>query len=102
PSSASGGAGRLAYEAVMEGRSIARLAPAALALGLVPFAAAAIPAIQDETYYWTWSRALAARYFDHPPGVALAIAGTTALFGDGLGGLRLSALLSMLVTLVFV
>lgn len=35
--------------------------------------AALIPAFPDETYYWDWSRHLAAGYFDHPPGIALLI-----------------------------
>ncbi len=35
--------------------------------------AALIPAFPDETYYWEWSRHLAAGYFDHPPGLALLI-----------------------------
>lgn len=33
--------------------------------------AAIIPVFPDETYYWDWSRHLAAGYFDHPPVVAL-------------------------------
>src|SRR5215831_17500403 len=32
--------------------------------------AAIIPAFPDETYYWDWSRRLAAGYFDHPPAIA--------------------------------
>ena len=32
--------------------------------------AALIPAFPDETYYWDWSRRLAAGYFDHPPAIA--------------------------------
>ena len=35
--------------------------------------AALIPVFPDETYYWDWSRHLAAGYFDHPPGLALLI-----------------------------
>lgn len=35
--------------------------------------AALMPAFPDETYYWEWSRHLAAGYFDHPPGIALLI-----------------------------
>ncbi|HEY4218924.1 MAG TPA: glycosyltransferase family 39 protein [Gemmatimonadaceae bacterium] len=33
--------------------------------------AAIIPVFPDETYYWDWSRHIAAGYFDHPPIVAL-------------------------------
>ena len=41
--------------------------------------AALIPVLPDEAYYWEWSRRLAAGYFDHPPGIALAIRAGTAL-----------------------
>src|SRR5207245_1271727 len=37
------------------------------------FFAAVIPLFPDETYYWDWSRHLAAGYFDHPAGIALLI-----------------------------
>lgn len=43
--------------------------------------AALIPVVPDETYYWEWSRRLAAGYFDHPPAIALFIRGGVALFG---------------------
>ena len=34
--------------------------------------------VPDEAYYWTWSRHLAASYFDHPPVTAYLIRlGTT-------------------------
>lgn len=39
--------------------------------------AALIPLFPDETYYWDWSRHVAAGYFDHPPMIALLIR-----FGD--------------------
>ena len=39
--------------------------------------AALLPPFPDETYYWAWSRHLAAGYFDHPPVVAWLIR-----FGD--------------------
>ena len=42
--------------------------------------AATLPLYPDEAYYWEWSRRLAAGYFDHPPGIAYAIAAGTALF----------------------
>jgi 4-amino-4-deoxy-L-arabinose transferase-like glycosyltransferase len=47
-----------------------------------------VPLLPDETYYWDWSRQLEAGYFDHPPGIALLIAGATALFGDTHLGVR--------------
>ena len=37
------------------------------------FFGAVIPVFPDETYYWDWSRHLAAGYFDHPPVLALLI-----------------------------
>ncbi|HEX6966986.1 MAG TPA: hypothetical protein VF166_14435, partial [Gemmatimonadaceae bacterium] len=47
------------------------VAVAATAVRLV--LAARIPLVPDETYYWEWSRHLAAGYFDHPPAIALFI-----------------------------
>jgi 4-amino-4-deoxy-L-arabinose transferase-like glycosyltransferase len=47
-----------------------------------------VPLLPDETYYWEWSRQLAAGYFDHPPGIALLIASGTALLGDTHAGVR--------------
>ncbi|MBN1336190.1 MAG: glycosyltransferase family 39 protein [Deltaproteobacteria bacterium] len=44
--------------------------------------------VADEAYYWTWSRDLAAGYYDHPPGVAWAIRLGTALLGDDERGVR--------------
>jgi 4-amino-4-deoxy-L-arabinose transferase-like glycosyltransferase len=41
--------------------------------------AALLPVFPDETYYWAWSRHLAAGYFDHPPVIAWLIR-----FGDAL------------------
>ena len=35
--------------------------------------AALMPLFPDETYYWEWSRHLAAGYFDHPGGIAWLI-----------------------------
>jgi 4-amino-4-deoxy-L-arabinose transferase-like glycosyltransferase len=43
--------------------------------------AAVIPLFPDETYYWEWSRHLAAGYFDHPWGIAALIRGGTWLAG---------------------
>ncbi len=47
----------------------------------------------DEAYYWDWSRALAWGYFSKPPLVAALIKGTTALFGDGILGVKAGSLL---------
>jgi len=48
--------------AIITGAAILRLIVAAI-----------IPAFPDETYYWDWSRRLAAGYFDHPPAIAWLI-----------------------------
>ncbi len=53
--------------------------------------AATLPLAPDETYYWVWSRALAAGYLDHPPMVALWIRAGTLVAGDGALGIRLLA-----------
>jgi hypothetical protein len=63
---------------------------------LILSAALFLPPIQDETYYWTWSRTLALRYFDHPPAIAWVLGLSTRIFGDGVIGLRAPSLLSML------
>ncbi len=63
-------------------------------------AAALLHPIEDEAYYWTWSRALAATYFDHPPGIAWVMAASTALLGDGVLGLRAPSALAVLATLL--
>ena len=60
------------------------LAAAVLRAGL----SALVPLLPDETYYWEWSRQLAAGYFDHPPGIALLIAAGTRLFGHTAMGVR--------------
>ena len=49
---------------VLAGAALVRLAFSAL-----------IPLFPDETYYWVWSRHLAAGYFDHPWGIAALIRG---------------------------
>lgn len=51
--------------------------------------AATMPLAPDEAYYWVWSRALAAGYYDHPPMVALWIAAGSAIMGDTALGVRL-------------
>ncbi len=65
---------------------------ALLALTLVRLLVAGlVPLSPDEAYYWTWSRALAPGYLDHPPMVALWIRAGTALAGDTRLGVRLLA-----------
>lgn len=74
------------------------------ALGVLRLALAAhLPLVEDEAYYWEWSRHLAAGYFDHPPGIAWLIAlgaplGRTELavrIGPVLAGLMATALLAL-------
>jgi 4-amino-4-deoxy-L-arabinose transferase-like glycosyltransferase len=82
--------------ATREVRSSASRSSFRVALAIVTAAAivrlvlaAVIPPPPDETYYWEWSRHLAAGYFDHPPLIALAVRAGTALFGTTPLGLRL-------------
>lgn len=44
--------------------------------------------LDDEAYYWVWSRNLSLSYFDHPPMIALLIRLSTLLFGESPWGLR--------------
>jgi 4-amino-4-deoxy-L-arabinose transferase-like glycosyltransferase len=75
-----------------------------LALALVVVAsivrlalAATIPLFPDETYYWDWSRHLAAGYFDHPPALALLIRAGTTIFGATPIGVRIGSILAGIV-----
>lgn len=54
---------------------------------------AVLPLSADETYYWLWSRHLAAGYFDHPPVVAWLIRAGTCIFGDTALGVRAAGIL---------
>lgn len=51
----------------------------------------------DEAQYWAWSRELAWGYFSKPPGVAVLIRASTALFGDTEFGVRALAMLAWLL-----
>lgn len=53
--------------------------------------AAVLPAVDDEVYYWCWSKDLQWSYFDHPPMVAVLIRLSTRLFGDTTFGYRVPA-----------
>ena len=57
------------------------------------FVAERYPLVPDETYFWEWSRHLAAGYYDHPPGIAWTIAAGVAALGDTTLGVRAGALL---------
>ncbi len=61
-------------------------------------AGAVLPLSCDETYYWLWSKHLAAGYFDDPPVIAWSIHFGTLIFGDVPFGLRFVPLLLSLVT----
>lgn len=54
---------------------------------------ASTPLFPDETYYWEWSRRLAAGYFDHPPVIAWITALGTAVFGPTPFGVRVVSVL---------
>jgi len=79
-------------------RSVSPIAAVAAALALLTMLrlglAASLPLAPDEAYYWIWSRALAAGYFDHPPMVAFWIRAGTWLAGDSALGVRLLGPLS--------
>lgn len=62
--------------------------------------AAALPPLDDELYYWCWSRDLQESYYDHPLMVALWVGASTALFGDGVLAMRLPACLGALAVLL--
>lgn len=71
---------------------------AAATAAVLLWRAAAIPALGitlyiDEAQYWTWAQQLDWGYFSKPPGVAALIAASTALFGDGLLGVKALAML---------
>ena len=65
-------------------------------------AALAVPLFPDEYYYWTWSRHLAAGYFDHPPAIAWLIRLGTSLFGVTRLGVRAPSLMCGVLTLLAV
>ena len=53
--------------------------------------AAVTPLLPQEAYYWSWSRHLAASYFDHPPLASWMIALTTGVFGSTVFGIKSAA-----------
>lgn len=56
----------------------------------------------DEAYYWGWAQAPAWGYFSKPPMIAWLIAATTAVFGDGLLGVKAGAFLVYPLTTLLV
>jgi 4-amino-4-deoxy-L-arabinose transferase-like glycosyltransferase len=66
-----------------------------VALAVVQLVLAAnVAPVDDELYYWCWSKDLQPSYFDHPPLTAYLIRLATAVFGDTLLGVRFFACLS--------
>ena len=63
--------------------------------------AALTPLFPDETYYWEFSRRLAAGYFDHPPVIAWLVRFGTLLFGDTSLGVRFGAVIAGGVAALF-
>jgi 4-amino-4-deoxy-L-arabinose transferase-like glycosyltransferase len=63
--------------------------------------AASTPLFPDETYYWEWSRHLAAGYFDHPPVIAWLIRAGTLVAGATPLGVRLGPVLAGIVAGLF-
>lgn len=57
-----------------------------------------IELIQEEAYYWNYSRHLAAGYLDHPPVIALLIRFGTELFGNNEFGVRIGAFICWSIT----
>lgn len=55
--------------------------------------AAALPLVDDEAYYWAWSRRPAWGYPDHPPAIAGLIRSTISLVGDTPLGVRFGAVM---------
>ena len=66
----------------------------AVAVALRLAAAALVPLAPDETYYWEWSRRLAAGYLDHPPAIAMFVRIGTMLLGATSIGVRLGSVLA--------
>ncbi len=70
----------------------------AAVLGLRLVLAASLPLVDDEAYYWTWSRQLDLGYFDHPPAIAWLIRAGTIFLGDTELGVRLVPVLAGVVS----
>ncbi|MGH7622615.1 MAG: glycosyltransferase family 39 protein, partial [Gemmatimonadaceae bacterium] len=55
---------------------------------------ALVPLAPDETYYWEWSRRLAAGYVDHPSAIALLVRLGTMVCGTTPLGVRIGSLVA--------
>lgn len=69
---------------------------ALIALRLVVWLVSGAGLHVDEAQYWIWSQQLQWGYYSKPPGIAVLIAVSTALLGDGLIGVRWLAALCWL------
>ncbi len=58
--------------------------------------------VQDEAYYWQWSRHLDWGFYDNTPLAAVVIRACTSVFGVSEAGVRSGAILSALVAAVFI
>ena len=58
--------------------------------------------VQDESYYWQWSRHLALGYYDNTPAMAFVIRFFTAILGTNEIGVRAGAIVSALVASIFI
>lgn len=58
--------------------------------------------MQDEAYYWQWSRHLAWGYYDNTPLVAVAIRFFTAMLGNSELGVRAEAIFCAVVASLFI
>ncbi len=76
--------------AVVLALALLRLATLLLALG----ESGGAPGLHvDEAQYWQWSRALDWGYYSKPPVIAVLLAAATAVFGDGVLGVKSVALI---------
>jgi hypothetical protein len=57
-----------------------------------------LPLGDDETFYWEWSRHLAAGYLDQPPAIAWLIHASTAVFGNTAFAVHLVAAVLLAIT----
>lgn len=74
-------------------RSLILLAVAVLAWRFSAISLSGATLYVDEAQYWVWAQRLEWGYFSKPPGIALLIRLSTALFGDGLLGVKALAML---------
>ena len=55
----------------------------------------------DESYYWVWGQNLELSYYDHPPMIAYLV-GISSYFGHGEFWVRLPALITSAIAIIFV